>query len=436
MNEDPVSESEERANAVDLLPQIYEELRGLAAGYLRNESAGHTLQPTALVHEACLRILKQSGVRWKNRGHSCARSARKRCGACSRITRGRKRADKRGGAGRAITLVSELLGGPHGEGPDALSLEVALEKLAGVSERQARIVELRFFGGLTVPETAAELEVSQATVEEDWRFARAWLNRELSAVTDAGHERLVELFTRARRLAGTEREAFLTRACGADAALRAEVESLLHHDGSDALERAEQAIAAGARELGERGAPLPESLGGYRILRLIGAGGMGVVYEAEQDHPQRRVALKVIRSAWPRPASLRRFEHEAQVLGRLDHPGIARIFEAGTADGTAGPQPYFAMELVRGEPIQRYARAHSLDVRARLELFARVCRRGAPRAPEGRRAPRPQAGQHPGRRERPAQGARLRRRPRHGRRPEDDDRADARGRARRHACPT
>jgi RNA polymerase sigma factor (TIGR02999 family) len=180
VNEDPVSESEERANAVDLLPQIYEELRGLAAGYLRNESAGHTLQPTALVHEACLRILKQSGVRWKNPGHLRAVSARAMRRVLADHARA-KRADKRGGAGRAITLVSELLGGPIGEGPDVLSLEVALEKLAGVSERQARIVELRFYGGLTVPETAAELEVSQATVEEDWRFARAWLNRELSA---------------------------------------------------------------------------------------------------------------------------------------------------------------------------------------------------------------------------------------------------------------
>src|SRR5215472_15561696 len=107
------------------------------------------------------------------------------------------------------------------------------------------------------------------------------------------------------------------------------------------------------------GAPLPTSadaarplagvVGRYRILRLLGEGGMGMVYEAEQDHPRRIVALKVIKTVWASPDLIRRFEQESQALGRLHHPGIAQIYEAGTADTGAGSQPYFAMELIEGK---------------------------------------------------------------------------------------
>ena len=172
--------SDERAAARELLPQVYDELRGLAAGYLRGEGVDHTLQATALVHEAYLRILKQTGVRWKNPGHLRAVTAQ----AMRRVLVDHARArlaDKRGGGGARVTLLSEWIGGEQGGGADVIALEAALEKLEGVSERQARIVELRFFGGLTIPETAVELSVSETTVEDDWHFARAWLNRELSA---------------------------------------------------------------------------------------------------------------------------------------------------------------------------------------------------------------------------------------------------------------
>src|SRR5262249_44970144 len=111
-------------------------------------------------------------------------------------------------------------------------------------------------------------------------------------------------------------------------------------------------------------------IGHYRILRELGAGGMGTVYEAEQDNPRRSVALKVIRGGLAAPALIKRFTHEAQILGRLHHPGIAQIYEAGlTEEG----QPYFAMELIRGLSLDRYVRNHSLDVPARLGLFAKVC---------------------------------------------------------------
>ncbi len=129
--------------------------------------------------------------------------------------------------------------------------------------------------------------------------------------------------------------------------------------------------------LGPQPAPvarhLPASIGGYRIIRLLGEGGMGAVYEAEQDRPRRLVALKVIKSAWASPELLRRFEQEFQTLGRLHHPGIAQIYEAGTADTAFGNQPFFAMEIIHGKPLVTYAAAAKLNTRQRLALMIQIC---------------------------------------------------------------
>lgn len=118
---------------------------------------------------------------------------------------------------------------------------------------------------------------------------------------------------------------------------------------------------------------LPSTIGRYRIIRLLGEGGMGAVYEAEQENPHRTVALKVIRAGYTSVEMLRRFENEAQALGRLQHPGIAQIYEAGTAETPFGRQPYFAMELVRGQTLLAYCDKHRLSVRQRLELFVNIC---------------------------------------------------------------
>src|SRR5580700_9041294 len=119
--------------------------------------------------------------------------------------------------------------------------------------------------------------------------------------------------------------------------------------------------------------PLPSIIGRYRILRLLGEGGMGAVYEAEQESPQRTVALKVIRAGYAGNEMLRRFENETQALGRLQHPGIAQIYDAGTAETPFGKQPYIAMELVRGQNLLAYCNEHQLNVPQRLELMARIC---------------------------------------------------------------
>lgn len=179
-----MSESRDEARAAqELLPQMYEELRALAGGYLRGERAAHTLQPTALVHEAWMRMLEQTRVSWKNPGHLRAVTAQ----AMRRVLvdhARRKNAEKRGGGQRPVTMDSRLIGARpglnHDEPLDVLAIEAALEGLAARNERQARIVEMRFFGGLTNKEVAGVLEVSETTVEDDWRVARAWLSRELA----------------------------------------------------------------------------------------------------------------------------------------------------------------------------------------------------------------------------------------------------------------
>jgi tetratricopeptide (TPR) repeat protein len=116
-----------------------------------------------------------------------------------------------------------------------------------------------------------------------------------------------------------------------------------------------------------------EKIGRYRIVRLIGEGGMGAVYEAEQEQPRRTVALKVIKPGMASPELLRRFAQESQALARLQHPGIAQIYEAGTADTGHGPQPYFAMEFIRGEGLRDYAEKQRLNSRQRLEIVVKVC---------------------------------------------------------------
>jgi predicted Ser/Thr protein kinase len=185
------------------------------------------------------------------------------------------------------------------------------------------------------------------------------------------------LFDQALDLPPEERSAFLDAACADDAALRAEVESLLACDAGPQDDRESRLQCPLLRPWQDwslldepaAGAVLPESVGRYRVLRLLGAGGMGAVYEAEQDNPRRAVALKVIRPGLVASSVVKRFTQEAQILGRLHHPGIAQVYAAGLAAG----QPYFAMELIAGRPLDEYARIQRLEPPARLELVAKVC---------------------------------------------------------------
>lgn len=197
-----------------------------------------------------------------------------------------------------------------------------------------------------------------------------------------------EIFLAASNRSPEERLSFLEEACGADIELRTEVESLLSHD--DSAEEFMQTpmfkggpplntsdiFATRKLDFSEVKIPpraRPARIGAYAIIDVLGEGGMGVVYLAEQDNPKRRVALKVIRPGLATRDVLRRFEFEAQLLGRLQHSGIAQIFEAGTFDDGDGQRPYYAMELIEGQPLGQYIEENDLDVCQRLELLIKVC---------------------------------------------------------------
>src|SRR5262245_39996035 len=208
-------------------------------------------------------------------------------------------------------------------------------------------------------------------------------HRDARAVTPEQHRQAKEIFLEACELPPSERPALPSARCGNDAEILGEVRRLLAHDdlaaGHDGVrqllgEEAIRAARAGLEGLAAVSVSewLPERVGPYRILRKIGQGGMGVVYEAEQDSPRRRVALKMIPPTGASDERQRRFQLEGEVLGRLHHPGIAQIHECGTFDLGHGPQPFFAMEFVEGVDLFSHAQRASLGIGEKLELVARV----------------------------------------------------------------
>lgn len=208
------------------------------------------------------------------------------------------------------------------------------------------------------------------------------------------YRHLERLFLEARALPTDRRATFLACVARDRPDLHADLVLLLDHDAAPAGSAGSLEHGSGARVLAGALSPPPESsacdpggardlptdhpraipthLGRYRIIRVIGEGGMGTIYEAEQDDPRRRVALKVIRGGFPSPHVLERFRREAQMLGKLRHRGIAQIFDAHTAPEPGG-SPYFVMELVDGPPLLRFAESARLTVPQRLDLIAEVC---------------------------------------------------------------
>ena len=180
---DKVNEGDSSA-AEALMPLLYDELRGLAGRYLRGERPGHTLQPTALVHEAFLKLVGQKNADYKSRGHFMAIAAV----AMRRIlvNHAQKRsAAKRGGGAKRVPLADDLA---VAESPDLdlVALDEALDRLAERDPRKARVVEQRFFAGMEMSQIAENLGVSLVTVKRDWEFARAWLTREIQADARTG----------------------------------------------------------------------------------------------------------------------------------------------------------------------------------------------------------------------------------------------------------
>lgn len=193
---------------------------------------------------------------------------------------------------------------------------------------------------------------------------------------ETDHWQIIEhIFNSALECESSQRAAFVEQACGGDESLRREVESLLEQAQNTGSFLEAPAMEVAARNLASEPGirSHPTTIGRYRIVRLLGEGGMGTVYEAEQEDPRRRVALKVIKLGLATPDRLRRFRRESQALARLQHPGIAQIYESNTADTGFGLQPYFAMEFIRGLPLKEYAAVHRLDTRQRLVLMAKIC---------------------------------------------------------------
>jgi RNA polymerase sigma factor (TIGR02999 family) len=172
----------DRSAGEQLLTAVYSELRRQASRAMRRESDDHTLQATALVHEAYLRLVDQQRVEWRNRAHFFGVAAQLMRRILVDHAR-RRHAGKRGNGVRQLALedADAIQEPPEGGGLDVLVLHEAVERLAAMDERQARIVELRYFGGLNIEDTAEAMGISPATVKREWAVARAWLRRELAA---------------------------------------------------------------------------------------------------------------------------------------------------------------------------------------------------------------------------------------------------------------
>ena len=363
-----------------LVPLVYKELRRLAHYHLQSERPDHTLQSTALVHEAYLRLLGGQPVELQNRAHFIAVASRLMRQILVDYARERRASKRDGGCRMAFEYLDALP--VHGD-VELLALDDALDELSRVDERQGKIVEMKFFGGLSAPEISQVLGISRATVDRDWATARVWLHRQMSRtdMTTQPWEHVKELLHHAMQLVPEQRARFLDEACSSDAALRAEVESLLLADegvrssflqsppvadglGADYANKG-RIDAACALEAGQVFAQR------FQLVRKLGEGGMGQVWLAEQTSPVRRqVALKLIKAGMYDEAVVQRFQSERQSLAIMDHPAIAKVFDAGT---TPQGQPYFVMEYVPGLPITEYCDQRKLSIRDRLGLFIQAC---------------------------------------------------------------
>ena len=266
----------------------------------------------------------------------------------------RRRAQRRGGVD-AVHVPLESVDLPASErDKDLVAVDGALEKLTAEDPRRARLVELRFFGGLSMEETAEALGISVRTAYSEWAFARAWLYRELSnhgaCMNQARQDQLFRIFEAARQLEADQRIEFIGRSCGADDALRAEVDSLLEADAASgefmvqpALDRLAQAMAEDRWTL-----RAGETIGPYTIVQLLGSGGAGEVWRARDERLRRDVAIKVLLPHVAGDAD-RRFAEEARTAGALNHPNILTVYDVGEHQGI----PYLVSECLEGRSLRQ-----------------------------------------------------------------------------------
>src|SRR5262245_50203871 len=187
-------------------------------------------------------------------------------------------------------------------------------------------------------------------------------------MTEPSPETVEALFHEVADLDPAQRSALLDVRCAGYPALRAAVEEMLHFDAkAQSAPNFLHSPASEARAAVPTPAAVPAAIGRYRVVRCLGEGGMGTVYEAEQNNPPRTVALKVMRLGFDSAEHRKRFAQEARILGRLHHPGIAQVYDAGAAEDS---RLYFAMEFIRGLPLGEHVRRRGLTAPGRLELIA------------------------------------------------------------------
>ena len=383
-----------------LMPLVYDELRRIAARYIRGERPGQTLQATALVNEAFVRLAAERPREFQNRTHFLAIAALSMRQILVQRARAR-RAVKRGGAPERVTLDDSLAPADPNQGAfgaardvDLIALDDALMKLSVFDPELVRIVELRYFGGLTVEETAEALAISPATVKRHWCVARAWLKQALSARGSAGRggswRRVarVQRWEDVKRLIGEalehppkERRAWIARACAGDYELGSQAEALLDAYNSDP-DFLEQPALVSPEDLQAFEPPSPAAtsslppgtlLGGdrYRIVEEVGRGGMGVVYAAEDLLLGRRVAIKLLpENARHDPGRLERFRREALAAARIAHPNVATIHAFERHDGV----PFIVSEFVQARTLRQEIESGPLEARRATHLAADIAR--------------------------------------------------------------
>ncbi len=359
----PEGESTEKLTAI-----LYDELKAIAHRLRRAERADHTLETSALVHEAFLRLATEQAAAWRSRSYFLAAAANTMRRVLVNYARARN-AGKRG-ADLRTTLVTMPDATQSGDALDVLAVDDLLDRLARLDERQAQVLELRVFGGFEVDEVATIPEVSSRTVKPQWRFAKG-LGGVSAEPGELGSDRARERWRRVRAIfdhAADEplelTEAIVAREAGDDAALRAEVLQLLAAFRADAVQLEPARLEVGADRIGS-------SVASYRLTRVLGRGGMGEVYEGVRTDGafEHRVAIKLIRAAEGRRDIAARFRRERQILAALEHRNIARLLDGGM---TEQGEPFFVMEYVEGSPITTYCEAGKLTVEQRLRLFRQV----------------------------------------------------------------
>ena len=339
---------------------------------MARERPGHTLQTTALANEAYLRLVDQKRAHWKNRAHFFAIAAQLMRRILIDYARKRGYA-KRGGKLPHIPM-DEAAVFAHERASDLVALDEALNILGTLDPQQSRVVELRFFGGLTVKETAEVLHLSVDRVKREWATAKAWLlpgDEQGQSMKAERWAEVKELLYAALEREPNDRARFLKEVCRADDGLLEEVKALLvsYERGESFFEKPMLEVASAMLAHDQDRTLVGQTLGHYRVLSSIGTGGMGEVYLAEDTRLGRNVALKLLLPQYTQDQNrLRRFKQEARAASSLNHPNILTIYEIGEVNDTQ----FIATEFIQGETLRDRSKRSRLGIKETLEVAIQI----------------------------------------------------------------